>query len=126
MGYIRHHALVVTSWSGERLIAVHDAANLLARANPNLAGLVSPVMTSATNGHLSFFVAPDGSKEGWPLSDEGDALRAAIVAECERSRGEDGDAYVEWVEVQYGDDDGETIIVGHSDERRWRARRVKS
>jgi hypothetical protein len=70
---------------------------------------------------LTFMIIPDGSKEGWPGSDEGDARREAFLAEVRRRAAltlldEDDEWFFDWVEVQYGNDDGITKIVTHSDE----------
>lgn len=55
-------------------------------------------------------VATCGSKEGWDTSDTGDRARAAFTAWLREA--DHGD----WVEIQFGDDEGETRIVNHSDD----------
>ena len=67
MGYICHHAIVVTS----SFEATLSDAWIKAR---QLFANVSPIVSSPLNGYRSFFVAPDGSKEGW---DESDTLPCA-------------------------------------------------
>jgi hypothetical protein len=108
MGYMRHHAICVTSWDGDRLAEAHQQAR-------NLCGeLVSPIIPGNINGEHSFFVAPDGSKEGWSTSDEGDLNRAALIDFMRQERYAGG--YLDWVEVQYGDDERETRIIASSDD----------
>jgi hypothetical protein len=92
MGMICHNAIVVTSWDVERLNkALNQALELKMTA--------SDIVHSPTNGYCSFFVAPDGSKEGWETSDEGDQKRAAfyefLKKEC---------VGVVWAGVRYGND----------------------
>lgn len=119
MGYIRHRAIVVTGtydgWAGR----AHAKAEELAREH-GIGGyaerLVSPLLGPSVNDTESFFVAPDGSKEGWEMSDEGDAFRDAFVDWLEGQRYEDGSSPLAWVEVQYGDDNQDTRVIRHSDE----------
>ena len=69
MGYMVHHAFIVTCWSNEKIKPVHEAAQRI------FGDLVSEIVESTINGYVSFFVAPDGSKEGWKDSEEGDQRR---------------------------------------------------
>ena len=62
MGYMRHDAIVVTSWKREVLDVVAAKAREL--------GLkVLGPSAGVTNGIATFLVCPDGSKEGWEESD---------------------------------------------------------
>jgi hypothetical protein len=103
MGYQRHHAIIVTSFLDENLDAAHrKAVRIFGEA-------ASPIIESEQNGYRSFFVAPDGSKEGWLESVAGDADRNKFVKWLRGKR-------LDWVEVQYGDDEGQTVVVRHSDD----------
>ena len=62
---------------------------------------------------LSFFIPPDGSKEGWDDSEEGDKSRDRFVGWLRSVREKYG---LSWVEVQYGDNDYITKILRDSDE----------
>ena len=104
MGYIVNHAIVVESRHKETIQRAHEkAAQLFPR--------VSPLILGGSNGSASFFVPPDGSKEGWPESDAGDAARDELVAflrkQCE---------YASWAELTLGGDDREAKITRHGDE----------
>jgi hypothetical protein len=77
---------------------------------------VSRIVGPAVNYTRTFMIGPDGSKEGWDISDCGDAFRNAFVAWLNAYRYSDGSSPLAWVVVQYGDDNGETLIVRHSDE----------
>ena len=103
MGYIRHHAIVVTGWRSDEVEEAHGEAVELGCA-------CSPVVASRTNGYVSFCVFPDGSKEGWDESEQGNDRRNGLILWM-RERVD-----LDWVEVQYGDDERETKIVRHSDE----------
>jgi len=109
MGYMRHHAIIVTSWQKERLIEAHEVAE---RYFNN----VSSIIHSGINGYTSFFVPPDGSKEGWADSDLGDDRRDKFLRWLDEQKYDDGSTHYDWVEVQYGDDEKITKITRHSDE----------
>jgi hypothetical protein len=117
MGYERHHAIVVTgptstfdNWPG--IATVRDHCTTLHKS-------VSPLVPVQVNSGASFFVAPDGSKEDWDTSDEGDCGREAVLAYLRSFQGDDGGvpySWVSWVEVQYGDDNGLTKVCASSDD----------
>jgi hypothetical protein len=109
MGYMRHHTIVVTSWDAPRIEAAHTKALELFERR-----LVSEITPLAVNHYRSFFIAPDGSKEGWPESDENDEARQAFIEYLQDvGGGEDG--YIDWVAVQFGDDEHETKLIDDSD-----------
>lgn len=108
MGYMRHHAIVVTSWDSDLIEKAHKAAS-------DSFPWVSPVSEAGVNDYQSFFIPPDGSKEGWDSSDLGDSRRAGYVRWLDSQRYEDGSTALDWVEVQFGDDNYQTAIVNDSD-----------
>jgi hypothetical protein len=121
MGYMRHHAIIVTNWNSEESPhPMKDTPTIEdAHRQAQECGLVtSPISPPATNGYRTFLVFPDGSKEGWETSDEGDAARDAFVAWLEKSRYDDGSTPFDWAEVQYGDEDGHQYVVRASGLRR--------
>ena len=112
MGYMRHHAIIVSTWDEGMLNEAHDIAS---RIFP----VVSDILDSAENGEKSFFIPPDGSKEGrqWEASRIGDAHREEFVEWLIEQEYEDGSNTLGWVEVQYADDDLDTRIVRSRDGR---------
>ena len=107
MGYIRHHAIVVTTSFSDVLQE--------ARARALLTGcLVTPVVEGHANGYATFCVVPDGSKEGWETSLNGDEARDAFVEWLRAQQWEFGDPKLEWAEVWYGHDDGVAQITRHA------------
>jgi len=69
MSRTTHDAIVVTYWDESQLKLAHQKAIEL--------GLpVSDLVASSYNGHHSFLIAPDGSKDGWEPSDRFEAIRA--------------------------------------------------
>ena len=110
MGYIRHNAIIVTTgYADKELAAAHTYA-------VELGCSVSPISESVTNGVQSFAVFPDGSKERWQESTEGDERREALIRHLRATAYDDGSSPLDWVEVQYGDDNGQTLVIRDSDE----------
>ena len=70
MGYMRHHAIVVTTFQPKAAEAARAKAIELFED-----GLVSETLESVINGYLTFLIAPDGSKLGWARDKQGDESR---------------------------------------------------
>jgi hypothetical protein len=111
MGYIRHHAIIVSSWNTSSIVFVHRQAK-------EMFPHISEVIPSGINGYMSFFIPPDGSKEGWKDSDDGDKRRRVFIELLNKQRYGDSSSNLDWVEVQYGDDDLENKVTHDSDEER--------
>jgi hypothetical protein len=123
MGYLRPTAIIVDgSYASEHLSGPHWAkvAHDNARAifgKYDLGHLVSPLVLGDANDVRSFLVAWDGSKEGWDVSDNADEAREEFVAWLRGAFYDDGSSPLNWVEVQYGGDDGDVIAISDSGER---------
>lgn len=98
MGLIQHHAIVVTASH----VRIEDARAAAEVAGLSVSGL-SPLTVNGYRSYRSFAVFPDGSKEGWGESEEGDAARAKFVAWLEAKRYEDGSSPYGWAEVSFGE-----------------------
>jgi len=73
---------------------------------------VSDITPITSNGYRSFFVAPDGSKEGWQESFDGDKARDEIVKALDSFKDpDDNSTSVEYVEVQFGDDNHDNRVL---------------
>jgi hypothetical protein len=107
MGYIRHHAIVVVSYNDALIEAAHAQAN-------DVGCEVTEIVGPTVNGFRSFMIAPDGSKEGWGDSHDGDARRNAWVEWANKQRYEDGSSSLTWSEIVVGDDDGDSHVVRHT------------
>jgi len=110
MGYMRAHAIVVDSWNPEPIAKAHAKAT-------EFFPWVSPLSPKVTNGHQSFFIPPDGSKEGWAESDLGDDRRKAFKRWLREQAYEDGSTSLRWVEVQFADDENESVVLDHDGNR---------
>ncbi|MHA2064464.1 MAG: hypothetical protein ACXABY_08800 [Candidatus Thorarchaeota archaeon] len=116
MGYMQHHAILVTTWNSDAAEDIHEKVVEIIKAHKLHEEMVSTLSGVVVNGYRSFAVFPDGSKEGWDTSENGEEARDAIVEMLETYRYEDGSTAMDWVEVQYGDDNLNSYIVRHSDE----------
>ena len=105
MGYIKHHAIIVTAWNQS------DAEQARQKAI-EIGCAVSEIVGPVINGYLSFMIAPDGSKEGRDESNNGDARRDAFV-DWLRGIGKESRPYLKWAEVMYGDDNGAAGVIRH-------------
>ena len=95
MGYFCHQAIIVSSHDAQAIQAAHDMAVEIFTDKQ-----VTPILPPAINSLFTFFVGPDGSKEGWHESLQGDAQRAEFVHWCKQN----GNGYLMAGEVQYYDE----------------------
>lgn len=98
MGYIRHHAMIITDCDLEKIRDIHRFATLCS-LNP------TSIMDSPVNGYRTFFIPPDGSKEGWEPSNEGDEERKRFKQFIRKRH-----PYCDWTEISYGGDDGHSQV----------------
>lgn len=94
MGYFKHNAIVVTGWKEEVVL------DLQRYAFKQFEEQVSPVVISNTNSWYSFFISPDGSKEGWETSSNYDDKREEFFKYLK-----DNNIHVDAIDVRYGGDD---------------------
>lgn len=107
MGYIRHHAIIVTTYD-------EHIKKAFAKAKAIFGSRCSGIIPSPMNDYESIFIAPDGSKEGWADSDQGDVDRDEFVEWIEQQKYGDGSSPYKYVELFYGDDEGECKIMRHN------------
>lgn len=107
MGYMRHDAILVTSWNEGAIFSVAEKAHEI--------GLeVLGPSVRATNGIRSMLVCPDGSKEGWEERDAFDGKRAILLEYLNSVRHEDNSSPLSWVALAYGSDDRAAEITAHA------------
>ena len=100
MGYIRHDAIIVTDWNEDRLNAARDKAM-------ELGLIVSEIVSSETNGYVSFLIAPDGSKEGWDTSEEHETRRDKWKQWIKTEE----QFHTDWVHINYGGEEPENTHI---------------
>ena len=107
MGYMKHNAIVVTSWNPE---SINKAADKATEIGMQVIGPSDPVV----NGYRSMLVCPDGSKEGWEDSDAGDERRSLFRKWLDEQQYADGSTSYHWVELTYGGDYHDATVVAHA------------
>jgi hypothetical protein len=114
MSHTRHHAIIVTSpfTLEKQLETAHRKAS-------EIFPYVSPLAPGVINGVRSFFIPPDGSSEGREESEQGDMQRQEfinwlITHSNEELEFSEDMSVLQWVEVQYGDDHEESLILNQS------------
>lgn len=102
------YTIVVTCWDKKHLKAAQKKAKEIFRdAFKNTPSpvpgdkLVSNIVCGIVNTYDSFFIAPDGSKEGWDTSDIGNNARAEFLDWLSKN----DDNYCDYIEVCFGGDD---------------------
>lgn len=119
MGYIKHHTIVVTGWRKKEVIQAREKAveifdiecnDDLVMKQPFGSQIISPIIGGLTNSQTSFFIAPDGSKEGWDTSDNANNGRARFLDWIKNA-----DNYCDYVEIVFGGDDSYQEILTSKD-----------
>ena len=108
MGYIKHHGIAVTSGIDELIKEAHTIAKKVFKER------TSEILKSETNGYKSFFIAPDGSKEGWDESNKGDVKRDEFVKWVNKQAYDDGSNSISFCEFFYGEDNGNVGFENHN------------
>jgi len=98
MGYIKHHAIIVTA--GDK-----GNANTGKQKAESLGLECTEIVGSRINGYYTFVIIPDGSKEGWADSNKGDEARAEWI-KWARSAYTSG-VWLDWALVRFGGDDSD-------------------
>jgi len=101
MGYIAHDAVMVTA---SDYVAMPDVEAFRQSLPEEWRPLVIGPVRSVINGYLHFVFLPDGSKEGWGTSDQGDEYRQQF-ADLFSAGYEDGSSPFDVVKIRYGGDD---------------------
>lgn len=103
MGYFRHDAIVVQGEDQFGIEIAHDhAINVFAETHVK----VTEVTPAVINASRAFLIAPDGSKEGWKDSDDGDKAREVYLEFLEL---DDRVRLLDWVRVNFGGDEKERL-----------------
>ncbi|MCZ6655585.1 MAG: hypothetical protein O7D91_21460 [Planctomycetota bacterium] len=106
MGIINHNAVIaVTSMSH----IAHEMHVWIRQQNPEDCFALSPAQVNDTT---SFILWPDGSKEGWQESDDGDDLRSKFIRRIAEDDYSDGSSPWAWVEVGFGEY-GQEVLAGN-------------
>lgn len=117
MGTIKHDTLVVTSFRENDINKAHTKIKelLIEKFKENefikADSIVSEVLKGLANDQFSFFVAPDGSKEGWTTSTNVDEVRETFIEWLDGDNG-----YFDYVQVRFGGDWESADVTSHNKE----------
>lgn len=104
---IRHHVLVITVSDLKLAEKLRLEISELYKKNmeaKNGFKLISPIVESLINHYYTFFIAPDGSKEGYDLSEDGDRIREKTIELLEITKNKLDPHILNYIELFYGDD----------------------
>lgn len=107
MRNIRHHSIIVTVNDKGTLEELRKKISEVYVKNMEAKNgflLISPTIPSLINNFFSFFIAPDGSKEGYDASDDADRVRKLVIELLKKYQPKDSNVIVNFVELSYGDD----------------------
>lgn len=110
MGHFRHDVIIVTDFEKEPVQAARQKAVEL------FGDLVTPIVSSPHNGFYTFFIGPDGGKEGREFSDDFDARRKQYREYLWGGTSKYQIADVEFYEVRIYEDGPPTIAHTHDRE----------
>lgn len=112
MGYLRHKTLVVNGWDAARVLKAHAAATVIFNRD-GYGALVSGLVQHAVNAGGAFFIAPDGSKEGWEDSDKVDTALASYIGWLKSDKATD--LFLNWALIEIGGDDRQYGVIQHAE-----------
>lgn len=106
MGYIAHDAIIITvsDYANDRDFAPGPKVKAFRESLPQeWQALVIGPIHAVVNGYDTYAFLPDGSKENWGTSDQGDEYRRQFKA-IFTFQYEDGSSPFDVIEVRYGGD----------------------
>lgn len=112
MRNIRHHALIVTCNDRKIIESIRAKALELYKIHMEASNgphLVSEIKESIVNHYHSFFIIPDGSKEGYDASDDSDVIREKLIEFIQPILVSE-EYHLSYGEISYGADDGTTTF----------------
>jgi hypothetical protein len=101
MGYIKHHAIIVSSWNREAIQRAHAEAVKIFGPKQ-----ISSIVSAVVNLQETFIIGPDGSSEYWSESEDGDQKRFDYICWMQNNSYEDGSSMIAWTEVVFKDEKG--------------------
>lgn len=128
MGYIAHHAVIVVisahAWSTDEYYrkplreegygVTEESFNTWRKGLPEQFQriILGPVTTPA-NGDYVITMLPDGSKEGWGISDEGDRIRGELIDMFKWAYSPEDltDSPFDVAEMRFGGDDNDCLWI---------------
>lgn len=111
MGVENNNAVIATTWDRDEVARIKKWVDELTEMKS-----LFLFGGEEINGKTTVVMVPDGSKEGWPESDAGYALRSMFISEIEKANYDDGSNPWDFVEVVYGEF-GQKVLKGNCKNR---------
>ena len=99
MRIINHNCIIATTCNQKCVSRIWEWVNTLPH-NGHLLFVQSP--KTIVNGYHTTIMIPDGSKEAWPESDQGDDFRKQFIERLELDNYDDESSPWAYVEVGFG------------------------
>jgi len=109
MGTIKHDTVIITGEDYTEVDTAYKKAIELFIENfdenqyIDPEKIVSPIIRGLANDQYSFFLAPDGSKEGWETSDIADEVREVFLNYLDTTS-------LDYVHIKFGGDTNKTTV----------------
>jgi len=106
MGFFNHQAIIVICSNGELAKEVHKKA-------VEMYPYTTELLVTKVNAYYSFMLGPDGSKEGWKDSNEGEKLREEFVEYLKHMNIVLNKWGLQWCAINFPEDDKPYITMPH-------------
>lgn len=103
MGYMKHDAIIVTTFDA-------GAASLALTRAQELTLPTTDITLGIADSQYTFVIVPDGSKEGWAESDKMDATRGQYLSWLNAQAYKDGSNILDFIAVRFGGDDDDITV----------------
>lgn len=107
MKNIKHHTIAITSNDKVQLEALRNRVLSIYKEKMEAKKgnqIVSPIFESLINSFCTFYIIPDGSKEGYDASEDGDTVRKSIVELINSYNQAGRENIFRFIEISYGED----------------------
>lgn len=108
MGVENNECVVATTWSDDAMSKIKEWVKTLDEQEQSLFAFVPSII----NTKETLLLAPTGSKKGWDIDKQGEALRDKLIELLNSFDYEDGSNPFDWVEVGYGEF-GQKVLRGN-------------
>ena len=110
MGIENNNAVLATTWDEKDVCLITRWIETL----PEDMARLFAVVPAISNGKITVVMCPDGSKEGWDVSNRGDIVREQFIKQLTKGTYDDGSSSWEWIEVGYGEY-GQKVLRGNNE-----------
>ncbi|MDX2195794.1 MAG: hypothetical protein NW207_05205 [Cytophagales bacterium] len=114
MKNIKHHTIIVTCQEKAETENIRNQIVALYKQKMEVKTghkLITPIFESLINSFFTFYIIPDGSKEGYDASEDGDILRQEVYSLLLTYKSQHPHIYIAYAELSYGGDNEAPKII---------------